>query len=272
MRSRECGLYEPSDILQGDHLCEKSQTVQWIAADQPHKRKRRLRNHNTLKNLLDIDPDSVNIFNSNLIDDFYPARPAELEDVCLYDFTYNGIDFSGNRSYRKLEKSRLPNHRLYDPTKENERESYYYSLLLLFLPFRDEADLSENNSAEQAFNKFLALHTDMKCHHEKLLKMLNAHSKVTEINSAREKFENTNGDDKTEPEGVDILGEATAAMNDVHDIGSRESNDIELHKRIQMLNADQLRIFKMVSHHLCHQLKHEKGNVLVKASNHYTLS
>ena len=261
LRSRECGLYEASDILLGDHLCEKSQTVQWIAADQPHKRKRRLRNHNTLKNLLDIDPDSVNIFNSNLIDDFYPARPAELEDVCLYDFvkhySYNGIDFSGNRSYRKLEKSRLPNHRLYDPTKENERESYYYSLLLLFLPFRDEADLiSENNSAEQAFNKFLALqNATMK----NSLKMLNAHSKVTEINSAREKFENTNGDNKTEPEGVDILEEATAVMNDVHEIGSRESNDIELHKRIQMLNADQLRIFKMVSHHLCHQLKHEKG-------------
>jgi len=32
-----------------------------------------LRSLNTLKDLLDNDPDSVNIFNSNLIDDFYPA-------------------------------------------------------------------------------------------------------------------------------------------------------------------------------------------------------
>ena len=96
-------------------------TVQWIAADQPHKRKRRLRNHNTLKELLDSDPDSVSIFNSNLIDDFYPARPAELENVCLYKYyTYYGVDSSGNRAYRVLEKPRLPNHRLYDPTKENE--------------------------------------------------------------------------------------------------------------------------------------------------------
>ena len=39
LRSRECGLYEASDILLGDHLCEKSETIQWIAADQPHKRK-----------------------------------------------------------------------------------------------------------------------------------------------------------------------------------------------------------------------------------------
>ena len=57
------------------------------------------------------------------------------------------------------------------------------------MPFRDEADLiDDNSSAEQAFNEFLTLHADMKCHREKLLKMLEAHNKVTEINNAREKF------------------------------------------------------------------------------------
>ena len=235
LRSRECGLYEASDILLGDHLCEKSQTVQWIAANQPHKRKRRLKNHNMLKDLLESDPDSISIFNSNLIDDFYPARPAELENVCLYDFvkhyTYCGVDSSGNRAYRVLEKPRLPNHRLYDPTKENERESYYYSLLLLFVPFRDEADLiAEHSSAEEAFNKFLALNTDMKCHHEKLAKMLETHKKVTEINNDREKFEEVRNDDKTESEGVQVTGEAKAAMNDVHDMDTRTSNDFNLHE------------------------------------------
>ena len=39
LRSQECDLYEASDILLGDHLCKKSQTIQWIAADQPYKRK-----------------------------------------------------------------------------------------------------------------------------------------------------------------------------------------------------------------------------------------
>ena len=76
LRSQECGLYEASDILLSDHLCEKSQTVQWISADQLHKRKRRLRNHNTLKEPLESYPDSVSIFNGNLTDDFYPTRPA----------------------------------------------------------------------------------------------------------------------------------------------------------------------------------------------------
>ena len=71
----------------------------------------------------------------------------------------------------------------------------------------------------------------MKCHREKLFKMLEAHNKVTEINNAREKFEDT--------------------KDDVHDIDSR--NDFDLHEHIEILNADQFCVFKMVSDHLCHQ-------------------
>ena len=39
LRSRECGLYEASDILLGDHLCEKSQMVKWVDVSRPHNRK-----------------------------------------------------------------------------------------------------------------------------------------------------------------------------------------------------------------------------------------
>ena len=36
LRSRECGLYEASDLLFGDHLTEKSVTVKWIDVAMPH--------------------------------------------------------------------------------------------------------------------------------------------------------------------------------------------------------------------------------------------
>ena len=269
LRSRECGLYEASDILLGDHLYEKSQTVQWICADQPHKRKRRLRNHGKLKELLENDPNSLNIFDNNIIDDFYPARPNELEEICLYDFikhyTYCGTDSSGNRKYRKLIKPRLPNHRLYDPTKENERESYYYSLLLLFVPFRNESDLiGEHGSAEQTFNSFLAPSNDMKGHHEKLLKMLQAQTKIHEINEHRETVEHVKKDDGNEPEGLQITGEAVAAMNDVHDMDANKANNFNLHERIEMLNSDQLHVFKMVSEHFHRQQQHKIGVCVCK--------
>ena len=35
LHSRECGLYEASDLLLGYHLCGKSQTIKWIDVSQP---------------------------------------------------------------------------------------------------------------------------------------------------------------------------------------------------------------------------------------------
>ena len=35
LRFRECGLYEASDLLLGDHLTEKSTTVKWIDVSMP---------------------------------------------------------------------------------------------------------------------------------------------------------------------------------------------------------------------------------------------
>ncbi len=42
---------------------------------------------------------------------------------------------------------------LYDPANENQREDYYYSLILLFIPFRDDSLLLENETAEEAFHR-----------------------------------------------------------------------------------------------------------------------
>ena len=47
LRSRECGLYEASDLLLGDHLNEKSDNVKWVDVSMPHKRSRRLMDHNS---------------------------------------------------------------------------------------------------------------------------------------------------------------------------------------------------------------------------------
>ena len=160
LRSRECGLYEASDLLLGDHLCGKSVTIKWIDVSQPHNRKRRLMNHSRLVEMRESNPNSTAILEDNVIDTFYPQRPDDMEDVCLYDFVVNyakcGIDKDGNVVYRKLNKSVLPNHKSYNPNKENERESYFYSLLLLFVPFRNEEDLTEDGEdAEHAFNRHM---------------------------------------------------------------------------------------------------------------------
>ena len=85
------------------------------------------------------------LYEANLLDNFYPNRPGALADVCLFDFVKwyrrGDNDADGRRQYVKLAKPKIPNHRIYDPNKPYEREAYFYSLLLLFVPFTDESEL-----------------------------------------------------------------------------------------------------------------------------------
>ena len=183
LRSRECGLYEASDLLLGDHLCGKSQTIKWVDVSQPHNRKRRLRDHSKLVEIQQQDPNSTDIFEDNLVDTFYPERPDDMEDVCLYDFVANyvkcGLDKNGKTKYRELNKSVLPNHKLLNPQKEDEKESYFYSLLLLFVPFRNEDEFTEEGeSAEDAFNRHMEHNDALNIHSDKLQTMLRANENV----------------------------------------------------------------------------------------------
>ena len=57
----ECGLYEASNLLLGDHLTEKSVTVKWVDAAMLQKRKRRLKSHKKLVEVEKLDPSSTDI-------------------------------------------------------------------------------------------------------------------------------------------------------------------------------------------------------------------
>ena len=123
------------------------------------------------------DPDSDDIFAQNLFENYYPERPADMEDVYLYNFVanydFNSMNRRGERNYKKLKKPRLPNHKIFDPTKENERKDYYYSLLLLFVPFREEQSLLQDGvKAEEAFARHLPSNHNCVVYHEKLQKIL----------------------------------------------------------------------------------------------------
>ena len=153
LRSRECGLYEAADILLGNHLYEKSDSVQWITVEKPENRKVRIKNYRELQQLAESDPHSNDLYQANLIDNFYPNRPTSLAHVCLFDFVKwycrGDNDAEGRRQYVRLGKPKIPNHRIYNPNKPDERETYFYSLLLLFVLFTDESQLvGEGQTAE----------------------------------------------------------------------------------------------------------------------------
>ena len=191
-------------------------------------------------------------------------NPQELEDVCLYDFVANyewqGRDDHGNRKYRKLSKPRLPNHKLFDPENEDQREDYYYSLVLLFTPFRDESSLLlPNERAEEAFHRLVSSRSSK--HHAKIKIALEALSNVKKINEARQadgEEEQVNKEDD-EPQ---LIGEAKTAMSDVLDLNTNSSDKLSMEDSVAMLNDDQRRIFENIKAHLHHHQRHEANECL----------
>ena len=223
-----------------------------------HKRKWRLINHSRLRELQDSDPESSNIFESNLVDDYYPRRCRQLEDVCLYDLVRDydrvGVDKDDQYTYSKLTKPHLPNHKLFDPEKENQREDFFYSLLLLFVPFCREADLlGPDETAEEAFQRHMQPGSSLVLHHDKLQQMLAARAQVKKINEARQEDQPPPGaQDDARNDGPQIDGEAQSAMNDVRDLEGDSANHINLEERVSMMNKDQTRVFQLVKEHLLH--------------------
>ena len=178
----------------------------------PQKRSHRLKRHRDLKQIAEHNPDSELIFEDSLVESHYPSRPEKLTDMCLYDFVawidWTHRDKQGEKDYRRLNKPRLPNHKAFNQEKEEQREDYYYSLILLFIPFRDEGDLLlPNETAQDAFHRLT--NESSSTHHKKLQTMLAAQSKINKINETRHKA-GTNEKEKSEEDeddGPQFMGE-----------------------------------------------------------------
>ena len=100
---------------------------------------------------------------------------------------------------------------MFDHEKEEHREDYYYSLILIFIPFIDEGDLLlPNENTEDAFRR---LSNDSSLLHQKRLQtMLAALSKITKINEDRHKAGTDEKEDSQEDnDGPQLMGEVKSA-------------------------------------------------------------
>ena len=93
-------------------------------------------------------------------------------------------------------------------------------------------------------------------YHAKLQKVLEAQSHIKNINDARQAEGDEEKINKEEDE-PQLMGEAKTAMEDMFDMNANVHNDLTLDERVDMLNADQRRIFDNVKCHLHHQEMHE---------------
>ena len=125
---------------------------------------------------------------------------------------------------------------MFDPDNEGQREEFFYSLVLLFSPFRDERSLlHDNETADQAFQRLLS--NKITNYPYKLKIMLAAASNVKKINDARQK----EGEEEKVQEDDDpqLIGEA---KTDVLTVNVNSSDKRSVEERVAMLNDDQRRL------------------------------
>ena len=160
LKQREMGAYEACDRWLLDCLYGCSDIFQFVSTVFPQNRTRMMKN---FKDLEKTAPESKYIYNKDLLSTYYPQRPNDLEYMCLNEFaaTYergylpkkgdteshnenpNIIKLKGdNGVMKKRSKKALIYHHEFDPYVDPEK--YYFSLLLLWKPWRKEVDLLQN--------------------------------------------------------------------------------------------------------------------------------
>jgi len=261
LTNRECGALEASDTLLGISLygTVAQTTIRWLDVNIYSNRRVK-----TKKEIIELESDSTDIYFESWVDNIYPQRPQDLESINLYNCArwfdiVTGPPSSGSAaqvyklsSNKYLKKRQIPyliNHYTYDVNKHPEK--YYFSLLLMFHPWRDLALLkSGQNTYTEAFNFLKDQIKDGLDYGEMQTEFLNSierafeiiEEKVAEIE--RDRHEDHEDDGLENP--LDFLPvEAVNAMEDFRNAKDFLSED-ELDQMIERLNVDQKRIFDKI--------------------------
>jgi len=157
VKNRQVGAVEAADRLLGYKLFSKSRQLRFADLQRPEKVKRVLKPIHELKNIVENNPDSRDIFHPHWVLDIYSDRPDELETTSLYDLLswYEKERLLPGKT-KPLQLKHLPfwlrrrkkvpyiiTHQIVNPNQSEEnKELYYYQLLKLFKPWRTEHDLS----------------------------------------------------------------------------------------------------------------------------------
>ena len=257
LSNRECGAMEVSDTLLGISLYEtdKHTVIRW--ADVNMIRSRRVKSYQDIK---DLPEDSEEVFHASWIDTYYPSRPEELENTHLFDFLacYDVqkdepkkkeiyFPFFG-RFLIKRERPYLVNHFRYSPSQNAEK--YYYSILLLFKPWRQcDSLLGDHSTYVDAFAACKDSLLDALEYHDQLSRLQEADANVRElISNRREEMEVEDMQSSDAPNDGPLRYVATQVHNVLEDFEDLACNidPGNVQDMIDQLNEDQLRVFNKV--------------------------
>ena len=173
------------------------------------KRSCRLKDNRQLEQLTQHDPNNKDVIQRESIGHTI-LRDWKVWKMSVCNYSWRSTDNNGKRKY-KLKEPCLPNNELFDPQKENERENFYF-LILLCSTQRWKYSASWEWNGRGELSKLIK--EDSSTYHDKLQKILYAQSKMTEINEARqaESEEKRVNKDNDHPH---LMDEAKITMHDM---------------------------------------------------------
>ncbi|CAH0382899.1 unnamed protein product [Bemisia tabaci] len=268
LANRECGALEAADTLLSTPLFQTDPNTTFVFVDVSLFRSRKVK---TKKEIEQLPPDSTDVFCPSLVDTHYPRRPDPMETVCLYDYARSWDIINkeptrdptvvyyryGDKFVRQRSRPHIVQHYKTDPKQRPEQ--YFYSLLLLFKPWRKLEELkSSHETYAEAFDAQKNDLQDAMKYHEKLSDILAAHEAVTELIDAKSKqlgdAQPDDQDDLLGPEDNAFRREAAEeAMEEFHAAARAITEDLSALE--SQLNTDQRRVYEFLKTRLTHYVQ-----------------
>ncbi|CAF1099646.1 unnamed protein product, partial [Brachionus calyciflorus] len=267
-KKREIGAPEACAKILGFDLNGSSHQVKFLNAVHKNERKRRLKNLHELK---ELDDECTDIYFNNLIDTYYTNRPNEIEDMCLYefasiyevkkspclktDFHKNCQILKNNLGFLHFKNKqfvlKIPHININD---EKQTEKYFYQMILLFKPWRNEEEeiLNQNKfkSLKEYFNHFIKNNYGKSLFSEFQEARLKIEKAKKYLNELDQNFETK--------EEIEEIEENNLAFNQHTDLqfSKKVLDSDSINKKIDLLNNEQREIFDFVNEIIDHHYKH----------------
>ena len=263
VKSRQVGANEAADRLLGHKLYSKSRQMRYADLQPSEKAKRILKPVAELKQIVDVDPESQDIFLQHWVLDIYSDRPEKLENLSLFELLGwyekdpgrkdpNLESKSGKIFLRRRQfKPYLVTHQIVDPNQsEKNQELYYYYLLKLFKPWRDEKNLAlPDMSYRDTFAVESERFPEMVSYHEKNTNVMTEDETIEKAAKERAAELDRQGNDLDDIEDHQnalqgcVTDHATSAMQDLIVAQTRLIDSSEnVHQKYGTLNVDQKRV------------------------------
>ena len=283
LKSREMGAHEAADrILQNSgELWRSPETFVWLPTTTPDRRTRVMKSLNELENQ---KPNSTNVFFDDWVHVFYPNRPRtkDFENMTLYDFVSRYEKVIGKpkksekneddekyikvksesgkyiRTLQRRKKEPVIYHHNY--SLKTDPELFYYSMLALYKPWRDEADIaSSDEKYSDAFFNAVEDNSQLKEMSSKKINIEKAREKMEK--EAEAKMAESRTATPSQPEDdLDHRNQDLRSglrdfeiVNDKSEIKTLE----ELESFVETLNEYQRRVYDKVTNHVEHLMVHK---------------